>query len=301
MLAPPSSIVTRHGSRQHVLLDPPAGLVGLGRPDLAQCGRRRTSKAGGARSVGVVGQHGQQEPRRRRRAAEDAHRRPGTATATGPASSRRARSGGSGGRRRTGSRSCAAGSGPLGASGSAGIGVGWVSDRRWVRFRTPVATRLDVPSGATSDRRTTHVATGIDVDSQSDDLGHAEDRDRLAKRLGRIREAAGLVRPEVAREAVRRPAGAPREAAGRARPSPGTRACRPPAAAAVAVATPATAPEAASAERHPRRASRRPGRGKASPRAIGRATPRGTAPAGPVALEPGQRRLPSQPFSTPRR
>ncbi len=44
---------------------------------------------------------------------------------------------------------------------SAGIGSGSVSEWRWVRLSTPVATSDETPSGDTSDRRTTQVATGI--------------------------------------------------------------------------------------------------------------------------------------------
>ena len=129
-------------------------------------------------------------------------------------------------------------------------------------------------------------------------LGHAEDGDRLAKRLGRVGQAAGLVGAEVAGEAVRGPAGAPGEATGRAHGGPIRQRVRSVATArlAVRVASPAAPTEdplpGALVRVEDELQGPRPGQREgvrrapsAGPRLRERLRP------GPVALEPGQRRL----------
>ena len=93
----------------------------------------------------------------------------------------------------------------------------------------PALTCADVPSGATSVSRTTAVATGASTARWRTTSGHAQDRERLRQRLGRVGRAEGLVGPEVAREAVRAAAGAPRQRGRASRPSAGGGTCRRPA------------------------------------------------------------------------
>ena len=59
-----------------------------------------------------------------------------------------------------------------------------------------------------------------------DDLGHAEDVERLRQRLARCTSGRRLVRPQVARQAVGRAAGAPRQRPRASRPSAGAGTCR---------------------------------------------------------------------------
>ncbi len=129
-------------------------------------------------------------------------------------------------------------------------------------------------------------------------LGHAEDGDRVAKRLGRVGEAAGLVGAEVAGEAVRGPAGSPGEATGRAHGRPVRQRVRSVATAGISfrVASPAARPEDALAGGLLRVEDElqgpRAGRGKGVRRAPSAGPGLGERlRPGPVALEPGQRRL----------
>ena len=296
-----AAVVDRHahGSRQHVLLDPPPGRVVLGRAHLAQCGRRRRSEGRRAGSGASSGSTGRRSRDGVDDAAEDAHR---------PRE-----------RRRPQDRPVAAEHGqadpvvdgePVAARAQRDPDqLGRPAVRRH-RRRVGIGPPVGQVQGAGRDeaRRAVRGHVGQADDARRDrhrrpqpevDLGHAEDGDRLAKRLGRVGQAAGLVGAEVAGEAVRGPAGSPREATGRAHGRPVTRACpiRPVTAAGGPGRHPShrcagrARPERIFVEHQLERlrARHREGVGRTPSAGPGRRERLGPRP---LALEPGQRRLP---------
>ena len=155
--------------------------------------------------------------------------RPGTATARRPARPRMRPRPGSGGPARSGSPAARSGT-RISSTRPGSSGSGFACERRWVRFRMParhlrrrpVGRDVGQPDDGGRDRAPTRPGGGRPP-------GTPRTRQRLVERRRREGRSEGLVRAQVAGEAVGRAAGAPRQRAAGARSSAGAGSGRRPA------------------------------------------------------------------------